>query len=285
MRVRRNAYAGRLWWPGGRAGVRGRGRQPDSAAPAGGGTAVGLRSGTSSSCAASSSRSGSTTPITPVRNAHGALAATRVVPAGKRPRAGHPRRARRRPARRRTRTRQRARRTQGGAVARHGARGGRAVDNGGQGRLPGLGPRPHPGCQRPERHAAGDPGARGVRAARRAAPSPSHARGRRDRALRAADRRGPVDPARRGDGRRRAIRRARRAPVAALVRPAARGCAHADGSIRARRESRGGSCPSRRSRRFSPARRRCAPLWSAGCQAPWPKRQRSRSPRRSGRRR
>ena len=62
---------------------------------------------------------------------------------------------------------------------------------------------------------------------RRAAAGAAAARGRADRALRPVDRRRPVDPASRGDGRRRPGRRPRRAPVASLVRAAAGRRAHA----------------------------------------------------------
>ena len=97
------------------------------------------------------------------------------------------------------------------------------IDPAHRGRVQALRPRAPARGQRPERRAARpsrDPAPRRARplAAREARLHPGP-----DRGLRAGDRRGPVDPARRGDGRRGDRRGPRRHPALALVRARARG--------------------------------------------------------------
>ena len=258
MRVRRNAYAGRLWSSPSSGGAAAPGRTRP-VAPARGWPEVGdvvvVR--------------GKIEPLGAFdayqarRNAHGAIAATRVVPTGER---------------------------RGGVLgsldgirraAERGLESNLAAPEaallrgmvlgedewltaGRQGRLPGVGARAHPRRQRPERDAAGDPRARRGRARRLAAAGAAAARGRADRALRPVDRCRPVDPASRGDGRRRPGGRPRRAPVSSLVRVAAGRSAHAGAQ-----PARGGGARLAalvRGRRRTPRRHRTAAL-GAGAQA------------------
>ena len=132
MRVRRNAYAGRLWLPARAGNPRARPEAPDARhperVPAGPlSLAGGRRSGTSSLVRGKieplgclrrlSARDATPTPRSP-RRASSHRGAAR----------GRRRRARRRAAAGRARAGERARRAGGGAAARHGARRGRAAD-------------------------------------------------------------------------------------------------------------------------------------------------------------